>query len=315
MLLRERFFVTIVLGAGLSCLLTWLLPAPTNLLFAKETQSYRFYLQKTHLRTDPDLIVIGDSRTLRGVSPSAMAERLPQLRIFNFAYNAGGLNREMYADAEDRLNPDGRIRAVLIGITPLALYDAKSRNTQYREFLDKSADDVYLKLHFPAAVDFLQPRRPSDLVSAVLDIEPHTYYEQEFHADGWIGSDRRPPAPREAFVLYRSELAGRSMSRELIADLIAQTGEWTSRGIRVFACRPPTSLEMEALEDSLTGFDERGLAESFRAAGGIWLPAAKDKYGTYDGSHLRREEAQEFSRDLATLLAPYLLTDRNGVSR
>lgn len=315
MILRERFFVTIILGGGLSCLLSWLLPAPTNLLFAMETQSYRFYLQKTHLRTDPDLIVIGDSRTLRGVSPSAMAEPLPQLRIFNFAYNAGGLNREMYADAEERLNPDGRVRAVLIGVTPLALYDAKSRNTQYREFLDKPADDIYIKLRFPAVVDFLQPRRPSDIVSAFLDIEPHTYYEQEFHVDGWIGSNRRPPAPREAFVLYRSELAGRSMSKELIADLVEQTREWTSRGIRVFACRPPTSLEMEALEDSLTGFDERGLAESIQAAGGIWLPVAKDKYETYDGSHLRREEAQEFSRDLAALLAPHLLAGRDGGSR
>ena len=105
------------------------------------------------------------------------------------------------------------------------------------------------------------------------------------------------------------------MSRKLIADLITQTGEWTSRNIRVFACRLPTSLEMEALEDSLTGFDEQAFAESFQAVGGIWLPVTKDKYETYDGSHLRLEEAQEFSRDLATLLAPYLLPDRDGVSR
>jgi hypothetical protein len=306
MILRERSSATIALGICLAVLLSWQLPQPANLLFAKDTQAYRFYLQKTHLRTNPDLVVIGDSRTLRGVSPSVMEEVIPDLRIFNFAYNAGGLNPEMYAAAEDRLDPDSRERAILIGITPLAFQNFKSRNEQYREYLGKPMDDVFIKLRFPAIVDFLQPRRLSDLVSAILDIEPHTDYEQDFHSDGWISSDRRPLVPREAFDLYETELSDHEIDQQLVEDLQSKTRDWTSRGIRVFAFRPPTSLEMEAMEDSLTGFDEQALVASFSAAGGVWIQVERGKYETYDGSHLRREDARLFSRELAAALIPHL---------
>ena len=50
---------------------------------------------KTFSRGPWDIVVMGDSRVLRGVSPGAMEAALPGCRVFNFAYNSGSLTPEM----------------------------------------------------------------------------------------------------------------------------------------------------------------------------------------------------------------------------
>jgi hypothetical protein len=297
---RERIVPVLVLSALLVGGLGALLPAspdPEDEALAAED---RFYLAKTHGPHRCDVIVLGDSRALRGIAPSEMEEVLPGRRIFNFAYNAGSLNPEMYREAEKRLDPrSDEPAAVLLAVTPLSLLGWKATNEQYAELRAVPPDEVWLKIHRPGLVRYFQPLTPSAFIAAALGPANAPRTLQTFHDDGWIESERTPPNPEEALAVYAKRLRGRSVDAGLVDALVERTVRWSERGIRVFAFRPPTTDAVVALEDRMTGFDEEALARRVEEAGGRWLRFGNDGYGTYDGSHLDRESARRFSRDLA----------------
>lgn len=297
----ERTVIALLLAAPLVVLGGRVLPEPASPLDRDRTDEARFYALKTHGDDPVDVVVLGDSRALRDVSPGALARALPGRRIFNFAYNAGGLNDEMYAAASSRLDPDSPAPLVLIGVTPLSLMTAKAQNAQYHELLHQARDQRWLLLHAPGLLRGFQPVRPSELLRPLLGIEPQGRYYQEFHDDGWIASRRVPEDPGSALRLYAVELAGQTTDPQLVRALLAQTRAWTQAGVRVVGFRPPTTDDLEALENRLLGFDEAALATQFRAAGGTWLDFP-NAYPTYDGSHLRGDAAVAFSRDLAAAL-------------
>lgn len=298
----DRTLLALLLAAALLALGGRVKPVPPNPLDRDRTDEARFYMVKTHGGQRCDAIVIGDSRALRDVSPGELSRALPGRRIFNFAYNAGGLNAEMYAAASSRLDPAARAPLVILGVTPLSLMTAKARNEQYREVLHKPRDERWLLLHAPSLARWFQPVRPAEVVRSLLDIPVRAYYEQDFHDDGWIGSLRVPADTTEALGVYEAELTGHAIDPVLVRELLDQTRAWTAAGVRVVAFRPPTTDDVEALENRLLGFDETALAAQFAAAGGTWLEFANTPYRTYDGSHLRRESAVAFSRDLGEAL-------------
>jgi hypothetical protein len=82
---------------------------------------------------------------------------------------------------------------------------------------------------------------------------------------------------------------------DLIKALTAQTRLWTSKGIRVFGFRPPTTIAMLQLENEMSAFDEKALIAAFTAAGGTWIPVDFSKYHSYDGSHLDEASAEKLS--------------------
>jgi hypothetical protein len=298
----DRTWLALLFAAPLVLCGSWVKPVPPNPLERDRTDEARFYMVKTHGDQRCDVIVLGDSRVLRDVSPQELSRSLPGQRIFNFAYNAGGLNAQMYAAASSRLDPAARSPRVLIGVTPLSLMAAKSQNEQYKEVLHKPRDERWLLLHAPSLLRWFQPVRPADIVRSALKVPPRSRYHQEFHDDGWIGSLKEPEDPTDALRVYEAELTGQSIDPALVRELLEQTRAWTRAGVRVSGFRPPTTDEVEALEDRLLGFDEAGLAAAFTAAGGTWLDFPNQPYQTYDGSHLRHDSAVAFSRDLGAAL-------------
>lgn len=297
----DRTLLALLLAAPLTVLGGRALPVPANPLDRDRTAEARFYQVKTSGRQRCDVIVLGDSRALRCVAPQELAPAFPGRRIFNFAYNAGGLNPEMYAAASARLDPASPAPLVLIGMTPLALMTPKTRNEQYHEILHKPRDQRWLLLHAPGLLRWFQPTRPSELLRPLVGVPPHTRYFQEFHDDGWIRSRREPEDPESVLESYAEELAGQTTDPVLVQALLDQTRAWTRAGVRVVAFRPPTTEAVEAAENRLLGFDEAALAAQFTAAGGVWLDFA-NAYASYDGSHLRGDAAVRFSRDLAAAL-------------
>jgi hypothetical protein len=266
----------------------------------------RLYAIKTFARGPWDVVVMGDSRVLRGVSPTAMESVLPGCRVFNFAYNSGSLNPEMYRSAERRLAPGPRQRAIVLGVTHLTLLARHDRNEQYHEILREPLDERFVLMHLPGLARFCQPILPIDLARLAVQVKPHTVYDQEFTDDGWIGTLRQPVNENEAIPIYERELQGTSIDPQLVQDLLAQTRAWTRDGIRVFGFRPPAPRAVSEIENRLTGFDAAALAREFTRAGGIWLDFDGTAYATYDGSHLRRDQAVAFSQDLARAMRPYL---------
>ena len=75
--------------------------------------------------------------------------------------------------------------------------------------------------------------------------------------------------------------------------------EWTDQKIAVFAFRVPSSKEMVELENKFSGFDEDKFRDEFISSGGIWFSFDINKYHSYDGSHLHKDSAIQFSKDLA----------------
>jgi hypothetical protein len=301
----SRLAVTVLAAAALLAAAGLYAPESRNPLLAARAEESAFYLQKTHRPDRHDILILGDSRALRGLAPQEMARALPGRDIFNFAYNAGGLNPEIYAAADRRLAATGP-RAVVLGVTPLCLLDWKSANGQYREVLHAPRDQVFLALRAPAVAEFFEPVQPGDLIATLLDIPPRSNYRQHFYPDGWIASGKSPADTTEAPRDYRRTLAGSRVDPALVNDLAAQVRAWTDAGVRVFALRLPTTAAMVALEDSLLGFDQAALAARIEAAGGHWLDCPDPQYHSYDGSHLEADSARLLSRRVGEAMAGYL---------
>jgi hypothetical protein len=73
--------------------------------------------------------------------------------------------------------------------------------------------------------------------------------------------------------------------------------------VEVLAFRVPTTVQMEAIEDEMSGFDEDAVARGIEDAGGTWI-TFENRFGyfSHDGSHLHYKAARSFSRDLALAL-------------
>ena len=70
-------------------------------------------------KTRFDMILMGDSRVYRGLSPEAMKSVLSDYRIFNFGYSGGGLDPVMYRRQNAGLIPTADIRASFLALLPL----------------------------------------------------------------------------------------------------------------------------------------------------------------------------------------------------
>ncbi|RPJ22536.1 MAG: hypothetical protein EHM35_18135 [Planctomycetaceae bacterium] len=81
--------------------------------------------------------------------------------------------------------------------------------------------------------------------------------------------------------------------------LNASVSGWTGKGIRVYAFLVPSCREMVELEERDSGFNQDQFVQDFEKAGGTWIDMDPCRYDSFDGSHLGREAALQFSRDLA----------------
>ncbi|MFO7655221.1 MAG: hypothetical protein R6X25_15585 [Candidatus Krumholzibacteriia bacterium] len=312
--MRDRMVQTCLLAAVVIVVVGLIGPTPRDPYRAARPAESSFYIHKVHTAGSYDVVVLGDSRTLNAVAPAELAAVLGDIRVFNFAYQSGGLNPEIYAAGERRLDPDSPRPTMVLGVSPLTLLAERANNTQYRLHRDKPRDEVLLKQHFPEVAQFFAPIEPGDIIGRLFNLRPKVMYYQEFHDDGWIAARLVPPDTARAMEPLAADLAGMKIDDQLVAALVAQTHQWHREGITVFAFRPPAQSWAKALEDSLLGFDEAALARAVQSAGGIWLEFSPAAYPTYDGSHLDHESARKFSRDLASKMARYYANRPEAIS-
>ena len=97
-MLKNKTYITVILSLFLILILGLILPKQNTV----KTQLERFWLKKTFSDKNYDIVIMGDSRTYRGVSPQAMQQILTNYKILNFAYSNGGLNNFMFGEAEKR---------------------------------------------------------------------------------------------------------------------------------------------------------------------------------------------------------------------
>lgn len=133
---------------------------------------------------------------------------------------------------------------------------------------------------------------------------PELGYHQRPHANGWVESERRPADTTIAMPLYEHRFQRHQVDPELVAALLERVRSWTASGVRVFAFRVPASREMEALEDSRSGFREAAFAQELEAAGGTWLTLpGRESMHTHDGSHLDAASARRLGTELGQAIS------------
>lgn len=263
----------------------------------------RFFVQKTHQDRRYDGVVLGDSRGLRGIAPEVIEEKLPGSDIFNFSFNAGGMNPEMFHAAEQLLDPASPDPCILLAPTSLSLLPHNLANAQYHEFRATPRDQVWLIRHAFPLLDWLRPLKLSSFGYLLAGATPEERLYQVFHESGWIETDQVPHDDYEDVRHYLDGAAKTAVMPELVAGIVNQVEAWTAAGIAVYGVFPPAYAPRIAKEDSVFGFDRQAFAASFEAAGGVMLDPQVADPASYDGSHLTGDAARRYSAALGELLA------------
>lgn len=261
----------------------------------------RFWALKTRfLKPEYNVVLYGDSRLYRGISPEAMRSALPDLKIINFGYSNGGHDRLMLNSAISLLDPEAKLRIIVLGVTPLSLTQVAAQNEHYLSIMRKPFSEAFESVYFLHLKSFILPIFPIELkdifsLSRAKRKEKHTIY----HDDGWAESWDDVPNPEAQLSQYKDRFTSNQVSSELFQDLFQVISECKSKGIKIIGFRPPTTRAMVTLEDSMSGFHEDEFIIEFRKSGGIWLSFNIDDYDSYDGSHLDSDSALKLSRVLA----------------
>ena len=307
---QERTALTLVILLPLIVLFGYF---KADLLTTKQDEEFaktRFWMLKAR-RTDTfDVILLGDSRVTQGLSPAAMQTVLNDLNILNLGFASGGLDSEIYALAEQRLSPTSAQPIIVIGITPYDLTPVAAQNTQYHGYQGKSPSERFFILHLSPVLAFFTPITPETLFE-YLQFEPPTEKStliQEYYDDGWLASRYLNDDHSSALAAFNVVFDNNQVSEKLIKKLLFQTQQWTQEGILVFGFRFPSTEQIAIIEDECSRFDEAALKEDFMNAGGIWVNVPAGAYRSYDGSHLHKEGALEFSVDLAKVIQSYVET-------
>jgi hypothetical protein len=261
----------------------------------------RFWTEKSQKGPDFDLVVAGDSRTYRGVSPRAMQEVLSEQRIMNFGFS-GVAFTPMYLDAATRLlGPDAKQPTIVLGITPIALTRKSADSNSYLSHLYMTPLRSWLRVQVGSLSEYLRTISNPVVFWRSLRNPEHGYFEV-YYTDGWVSARKVPEDPGEAIEAYLDAYDQNRVDPAILSELYNWVRNARATGIRVYGLRVPTSPAMVELERARSGFEENRFVADFSAAGGIWLPFI-NRYHSYDGSHLREDSAQVFSRDLAEAIA------------
>lgn len=291
LLLKHRLAVTLVL-AVVSLALTVICAEhdvtglPTDV----------FWENKINWQACADCVLAGDSRVYVGVSPAAMSPELRGRRIVNYGFNACGYDRAYLSAIARVLDPAGHRPTIILGITPHSL---TRRATARSEFLRRINKPAGGPMYWETLV---WQFRPFALANAVVPLFPDCraeHYYRHYVADGWAAASHVPEDPRLSLPRYRRTFTAQRVDPQMIEAALRYVRAWTAQGVRVYAFRPPTTRKMVELEDALSGFREDEFVARFTDAGGVWLDIEQFGYATYDGSHLRWDAAEQFSRDLA----------------
>ena len=250
-----------------------------------------------------DIVLGGDSRVQRGMSPSSIMEAIPKARVANFGFSAACFDEQYLSHLESLLAADSKSPTIVIGLTALSLTSYAQKNNEYREYAKKHSAEHFLNDHFGKFIFMFRPYQKRDLKKLFgWSKEQHRYYEIA-RADGWIETNREPLLPTHALAEYKRLFSQYSFLKAQEDELLRKVGNLVKKGIAVYAFRPPTTKEMALLERKMCDFDESKFIDEFRKRGGKWLHLPQENYQSYDGSHIESPSAKRLSKWIGEELA------------
>jgi hypothetical protein len=286
--------VTLLIAAVLIGTLSFVLP--------KNKEKYlgdRFWIQKTFASAKYQVVVLGDSRVYRGVSPEVMEKNLPGMKVLNFGYSNGGLNPVMFEAAEKKLSKNNQERVIALGVSPNCITAFSRTNEQFQQERMRPREEVFERLYLNGILYQFSATTPEEILNLLKNKPSTSYYRNEYFPNGYVESEKFPVDTMESISSYTQDFANYKVELQYIESLTRQVKDWSSRGICVIGFRPPVSAPMRALEDSMGLYNETIISARFRESGGHWMELKTNLYRTYDGSHLDKRSAIMFSNDLS----------------
>ena len=288
-------------------------------VFQEKYKESSFWQEK--VKADPRYaaVQLGDSRTYRGANPEIIS-RILSLKCYNLGFSSGGLNEEIFRLAETKLSPSAPKTVIILGISPLTLSEESRSNEHYRHILSQKEPAFEQKQILQIFFTPMDKDRWSTIRKFINRKKQEKVRKapETFQGSGWTSSNR--PFSQSGYdrglEIYRIQTQNYEFSPQSLAELIRYVKIWKKRGFFIFAYRPPTSKEMEDIEN--TAYDEERVKKAFSDAGGIYLEFPVNAYQTYDASHLTTESANLFSRDLSIKIQSFLTdkgTDKKTDSR
>jgi hypothetical protein len=295
----------------------WLIPIMVLIIlfikaFAPKSDEKRviennsFWKHKTFDKKTYQIVIAGDSRVYRGVSPQAMIPVLPGMNILNFGYGSAGFDNIMLNEISKKIDLKAKQKVVVLGLTPLTLTQEGRNNYHLNYELKTKREELIELLYFKRAFQFFVPFTLDQMDQKLKGKEFQTTFHQEYTSTGWVATYDEKPWEESAIKSYSTRFINNQVTEENLLQVANKIKEWTQQGVMVFGFRPPTTHKMVALEDSLSGYNEQWVKTKIVESGGIWLDFNVDDYSTYDGSHLQKESAYRFSHDLATKIKPFV---------
>ena len=303
MVWKHRVPFCLITAVILTALIAFLRPRDDSGAF-DQSRADRFWVMKAQNSSKYNVLIVGDSRSYRGVSPGEMSKMLRGLRVYNLAFSAGGLNPEIYDLADRMLDKNGKERIIVLGVTPSSVMESTEGNRQYRQEHNRPRSAYLERVYINTCLESFAPFDWESAVRGVVGRRlPAPRYINHYTDDGWVGSDEYPEDSTGELSSYREVMTRFQVKAALMEVLFARTHEWAIKGVAVFGFRPPTSGAMLDLENKMSGFNEQTFIKDFEAAGGTWISVDPAQYHSYDGSHLSESSAIRLSDYIAAQIA------------
>ncbi len=284
------------IAATLVTVLSFVLP--------KDAEKYLgelFWTRKTFAPPKYNVVLMGDSRVYRGVSPEIVESHLDGMKVLNFAYSNGGLNPTMFDAAEKKLAQNDKPKIIILGISANAITDYSAENQQYQQELNLPREEIFERIYLNPLRYWFSATSPEKLKNHFSEKKETSYYRNTYYMNGYVESDKFPVDTTEALQYYIDDYTNYKVTTEKLEVLFSQVKSWTDKGINVVGFVPPVSKPMQMLEDTLGLFDETAIKAGFENASGKWIDLNPANYKTYDGSHLTIESAKRLSEEIAVI--------------
>jgi hypothetical protein len=295
---KPNIWISMLMAAMLVTALSFVLP--------KDSEKYLgelFWSRKTFASAKYNVVLMGDSRVYRGLSPDIIESHLPGLEVLNFAYSNGGLNPTMFDAAEKKLAQNDKPKVIVMGISANAISGYSAGNQQYLQELNRPREEVMERIYLNPLRYWFSATSPEKLKKYFANQEETAYYRNKYFMNGYVESDKFPVDTMAAIPSYTSDFTNYKVELKNTDVLFKQVEKWTNAGIIVVGFTPPVSQPMQMLEDTLGMFNEALIKAGIEKASGHWIDLNPANFKTYDGSHLTIESAQKLSHNISIYIA------------
>lgn len=310
MTVKNKFISTTILSLFFLLIIITIVPPPQK---NKELIN-EFWIKKTHKKYKKNIVIGGDSRVYRGVSVRAFLENAPDgLDVINLGFSSAGYSNEYIDFLISRINHLDSPKILILGITPHSLTENALKNKAFHQYKRIQGFKKFRGLYLSKYLKVFSPYKLSDFINSKYNISNGNYFEN-FTSAGWVGSSRLPMDSTKALINYKKIFSSIKVNKGSADNLCARIKKLTDNGVIVIVFRPPTTMQMENLEDTLSGFNESQLKKSLIYNGAHWVDFSNSDYVSYDGSHLHYLSAHLLSNKLGSEVN-LLLSNNKSVSK